>query len=113
MASLRPIASSDMMAVSPLRTRERKRSGTVVSASVPWILSSSAMLRGGGGTGGAFERGEADRILGGRLHAIHRGVGLADQIVLAQRVRRERRDSQAGGDGDLHVRVQMERRRCQ
>src|ERR1700730_15342707 len=99
MASLRPMASSDMMAVSPLRTRERKRSGTVVSASVPWILSSSAMLRGGGGRGGgAFERGEAARILGGLLHAIHRGVGLADQIVLAQRVRRERRDSEAGGD---------------
>ena len=34
-ASLRPGASSDTMPVSPLRTSDRKRSGTVVSASVP------------------------------------------------------------------------------
>src|SRR5688500_1054580 len=43
MASFRPMASSERMAVSLLRMIERNRSGTVVSASVPWMLSSSDM----------------------------------------------------------------------
>src|SRR5713226_2451776 len=41
MTSLRPVASSESIPVSLLRTSERKRSGTVVSVSVPWMLSSS------------------------------------------------------------------------
>src|SRR6266581_2748102 len=41
MASVRPMASSDTIPVSLLRTSERKRSGTVVSARVPWMDRSS------------------------------------------------------------------------
>src|SRR6266849_564360 len=43
MTSVRPRPSSETMAVSLLRISERKRSGTVVSASVPCMLSSSDM----------------------------------------------------------------------
>src|SRR5258708_4736353 len=46
MTSLRPIASSDTMPVSLLRISERKRSGTVVSASVPWMLRLSSDITG-------------------------------------------------------------------
>src|SRR5438067_10627036 len=41
MASVRPMASSDTIPVSLLRTSERNRSGTVVSARVPWMDRSS------------------------------------------------------------------------
>src|SRR5438445_520093 len=97
MTSVRPRPSSDTMAVSLLRISDRKRSGTVVSASVPCMLSSSDM-------GNlhrrsyVFDRCDSDRVLRCRFHAIHRGIGLTDQIILAETVRRIGRNSEAGGD---------------
>src|SRR5688572_19381701 len=189
MVSFRPMASSERIAVSLLRMIERNRSGTVVSASVPWMLSSSDMCsvyRGAGGGGpwtldlarltfsagskaihgfgtirhstldvrvrpnvavegrmssvesppgikategprvqgprskkrsgqsarhrlGIVHGRDPHGIFGRRLHAIHRCIGLADEVFLGDRVRGIGGDAETGGDGDLDVWIDVER----
>src|ERR1041385_757389 len=57
-----------------------------------------------------LDRGDADRVLRRRLHAVHGLVGLADEIVLRDRVRGVRGDAEARRDGNLDIGVEAERR---
>src|SRR3954451_12133819 len=76
------------------------------------MLRFSSDIVVGGGLRRVLDRCHTDGILRRRLHPIHRGIGLADQRVLGNAMRRIGRDAEARGDRDLDAGIELERARA-